>query len=465
MATTNNVKSTKSLYRTVDDAMAAPAEKLAYVALLEPDAIAVVDTDESSPNFGTVIGRWDAPPQETPDEFHHYGWNTCSSALGGEHAGHDDMDRRYLLVPGVRSSRIYVLDTGPDPRNPQLVRTIEPEEVTSVTGYSRPHTIHCGPDGVFVSGLGSGSEDGNDGPAGIFTMDHSDFSVTGPWEADHGSQSMAYDFWWHQDAKVLVSSEWAPPRLYEDGLVPEALVGRQYGHRLHFFDMETHKHIQEVDLGDENQMALELRPSHDPRQTFGFAGVVIDVTDLSGAVFTWYRDGTEWKAQKTISIPAVPMAAENLPPLLAGFGAVPPVITDIGLSLDDKYLYVACWGTGEIRQYDVSDPMHPRLNSIVEVGGIVHHTDHSSGKPWGGGPQMIEVSRDGRRVYSTNSLYSTWDRQFYPEGIPGAMLKIDVDPHSGAMTLDPNFHVEFPARAHQVRLEGGDCSTDTFCFV
>ena len=159
------------------------------------------------------------------------------------------------------------------------------------------------------------------------------------------------------------------------------------------------------------------------------------------------------------------MAAEDLPPLLAGFGTVPPVITDIGLSLDDKYLYVACWGTGEIWQYDVSDPMHPRLNSIVEVGGIVHHADHSSGKPWGGGPQMIEISRDGRRVYSTNSLYSTWDRKFYPEGIPGAMLKIDVDPDGGVMTLDPRFHVEFPARAHQVRLEGGDCSTDTFCFV
>lgn len=48
---------------------------------------------------------------------------------------------------------------------------------------------------------------------------------SGPWEADYGSQSMIYDFWWHQDAQVL-----------------------------------------------------ELRTSHDPTQTFGFAGVVIDVS-------------------------------------------------------------------------------------------------------------------------------------------------------------------------------------------
>ena len=33
---------------------------------------------------------------------------------------------------------------------------------------------------------------------------------------------------------------------------------------------------------------------------------------------------------------------------------------------------------------------------------------------------MVEISRDGKRVYWTNSLYSTWDNQFYPDGVPGA---------------------------------------------
>ena len=27
---------------------------------------------------------------------------------------------------------------------------------------------------------------------------------------------------------------------------------------------------------------------------------------------------------------------------------------------------------------------------------------------------MVEISRDGKRVYWTNSLYSTWDNQFIP---------------------------------------------------
>ena len=41
---------------------------------------------------------------------------------------------------------------------------------------------------------------------------------------------------------------------------------------------------------------------------------------------------------------------------------------------------------------------------------------------------MVEISRDGKRVYLTNSLYRTWDEQFYPDGIKGWLAKIDVQP-------------------------------------
>ena len=86
------------------------------------------------------------------DELHHFGWNACSSALC-PYAPHPHVERRYLLVPGLRSSRIYVFDVKPDPRKPKLVHTIQPEEIASRAGYSRPHTIHCGPDGIYVSAL------------------------------------------------------------------------------------------------------------------------------------------------------------------------------------------------------------------------------------------------------------------------------------------------------------------------
>ncbi|MFP5355541.1 MAG: selenium-binding protein SBP56-related protein, partial [Gemmatimonadota bacterium] len=64
-----------------------------------------------------------------------------------------------------------------------------------------------------------------------------------------------------------------------------------------------------------------------------------------------------------------------------------------------------------------------------------------------------------------NSLYSPWDAQFYPDGINGWMAKIDTR-SDGTMALDKDFLVEFDEgiRPHQVRLEGGDASSDSFCF-
>jgi selenium-binding protein 1 len=77
---------------------------------------------------------------------------------------------------------------------------------------------------------------------------------------------------------------------------------------------------------------------------------------------------------------------------------------------------------------------------------------------------MVEISRDGRRVYFTNSLYSTIDDQFYPDGLSGWMVKLNVE-SGGGIAMDPDFFVDFgETRSHQIRLEGGDASTDSFCY-
>jgi methanethiol oxidase len=195
--------------------------------------------------------------------------------------------------------------------------------------------------------------------------------------------------------------------------------------------------------------------------------VVISLKDLSSSVWLWNRDNGGWKIKKVIEIPAEPADPEHLPPLLQGFKAVPPLVTDINLSLDDRLLYVSCWGTGEMRQYDVSDPFNPKLTGSVHLGGIVRRTPHpkKTGEPLNGAPQMVEVSRDGKRVYCTNSLYRAWDEQFYPDGIRGWMVKLDANPVGGGLEIDPGFFVEFEGyRAHQIRLEGGDCSSDSYCY-
>ena len=81
---------------------------------------------------------------------------------------------------------------------------------------------------------------------------------------------------------------------------------------------------------------------------------------------------------------------------------MPPLVTAIDLS---------CWGTGEMRQYDA------------------------------------------------------WDNQFYPDGVPGTEVMANADARGG-LELAKDYWVSFPDgyRAHQIRLEGGDCSTDSFCY-
>ncbi|WP_420411492.1 selenium-binding protein SBP56-related protein [Roseibium sp.] len=462
-----NVRPDPTFYPSPKIAMEAPAETLAFTLMLspdfsQPDGLAVVDVDPKSETYGQILHTVMMP--NTGDEFHHFGWNACSSALSPL-SGHAFLERRYLIVPGIRSSRIYIIDVK-EPLKAKIHKIIEPEEVFEKTGYSRPHTIHCGPEGIYVSTLGGGGEDGTDGPPGIFIMDCETFEIIGRYEIERGVQSKHYDFWWNLPRDYMVSSEWALPPQFENGIVAEDLLSNKYGHKIHFWDLRARTNIQTIDLGENYQMALEIRPAHDPVKQHGFVGVVVDTTNLEGAIFTWWRnpDGT-FDAKKTITIPPQPADPEDLPPLLAGFGAVPALVTDIDLSLDDRFLYVACWGQGEMHQYDVSDPMNPKLSGKVEIGGIVTKTKHPNGKDFGYGPQMVEISRDGKRVYWTNSLYSTWDDQFYP-GERGAAMVMARAGENGGLELEQDFWVEFPDgyRSHQIRLEGGDCSTDSFCY-
>ena len=126
------LKPDPTFYPSPKMAMQSAPEKLAYVALINPqksgspDAIGVVDLDPASKSYGRQVGETSMP--NVGDELHHFGWNACSSCLC-PYAPHPHMERRYLIVPGINSSRIHILDTKPDPRAPAIVKVIEPDEL------------------------------------------------------------------------------------------------------------------------------------------------------------------------------------------------------------------------------------------------------------------------------------------------------------------------------------------------
>src|ERR1700751_4726982 len=318
-----------TFYPTARLAMEAPPERYAYVAGLAPDqksrsdALYVVDVDPSSPQYGQILSRTDLP--DIGDELHHFGWNACSAALC-PYAPHPHVERRYLIVPGLRSSRIHVLDTKPDPENRKSVKVIEPEAVHERTGYSRPHTVHCGPDGIYLSALGSPT---GDGPGGIFALDHDSFEPLGRWEVERGPQQFGYDFARHLGYDIAITSEWGTPNMVENGVNPELLLAGKYGHSLHVWDLRKRRHLQALEWGGDQQMVLELRPAHDPTKAYGFVGVVLSLQDLSSSIWLWHRSNGTWAPQKGIQIPAESTDPEKLPPLLQGFKAVAPLLSDI----------------------------------------------------------------------------------------------------------------------------------------
>jgi len=83
---------------------------------------------------------------------------------------------------------------------------------------------------------------------------------------------------------------------------------------------------------------------------------------------------------------------------------------------------------------------------------------------------MIQLSLDGKRLYVTTSLFSPWDKQFYPDMCKNGsmLLQIDVDHENGGMKLNEEFLVDYanepdgPCLAHEIRYPGGDCTSDIY---
>ncbi|KAL0271546.1 UNVERIFIED_CONTAM: hypothetical protein PYX00_008605 [Menopon gallinae] len=460
-------------YPTPLAAMSGPREKLLYVPCIQtqpeirkkPDYLATVDVDPGSPTYCQVISR--CYMRDIGDEIHHSGWNSCSSCHGDPRKKRDK-----LFLPCLLSDNIYVIDVGTDPKCPRLQKVIEGSSLRALN-CATPHTSHCLSNGdVMISVIG----DRHGGGKGEFILvDSEKLELKGTWAGKGNEAKFGYDFWYQPYWDVMVSSEWGAPRSFKHGLIPDHVTDRQeYGRSLNFFSWKQPKLLQTVDLGEEGTAPLEIRFLHNPKASEGFVGCAVHAN-----IFRFFRkdDGT-WAAEKAIDVPAKTVTGWLFP-------QVEGMITDIIISLDDRYLYFSNFLHGDVRQYDISVPSKPKLVGQLFLGGVLVDDGpvkvvedkelqaqpkpvFIKGRRLYGSPQMLQLSLDGKRLYVTTSLFSPWDKQLYPDMVKAGttLIKVDVDTENGGLKLDENFLVDFgkepdgPVLAHEMRYPGGDCTSD-----
>lgn len=436
-------------FATPADARQSPREKLAYVVgvytgtgIQQPDYLATIDLDPNSTTYSKIIHR--LPMPNIGDELHHFGWNACASC-------HGERARRFLVVPGLVSNRIYIIDTE-NPARPKIHQVIEGAEVVSKTKLTAPHTVHCLADGrIMISMLG---DDKLQGPGGFLLLDEK-FSIAGRWEADTRGMNYNYDFWYQPRHNAMISSEWAAPATTRPGFQVADVKAGKYGHHVHVWDWKQRRILKSLDLGEQGMIPLEIRFHHNPDSSHAYVGAA-----LSSVMWHLFKKGDDWQAEKVIAVPGVEQAGWDFP--------VPGLISDLVLSMDDRWLYFSNWLQGDVRQYDISDPSKPRLTGQVYIGGVIGKAPRILERATRGGPQMLQLSLDGKRLYVTDSLFSTWDNQLYPNIAKqgSLMLQLDANTETGGLKLNERFVVDFgqephgPARAHEMRFPQGDSTSD-----
>jgi len=451
-------------------AMKGPREKIVYLPAIpcdrsKPSYLATVDVDPESKSFCQILHRTTIGANNE-DELHHSGWNACSSC-------HDDpsRSRNILVMPSINSSNVYMFDTATDPLAPTVKHVVSGKDIIEKANLSFMHSSHCLADGnIMISGMG---DENGEGKGSFILVDGQSFEVKGVWQQDGKETAYGYDFWYQPRHNVMVSSEWGAPKCFMNGFNPADWKDGKYGSSLHMWNWKEKTYMKELKLGEKGQIPLECRFLHNPDACEGFVGCA-----LSSTLFRFFKDeNSEWQAECVEEIPALPVEGWALPNM-------PSLITDILISLDDKYLYLSNWLQGDIRQYDITDTKHPKLAGQVFLNGscvtdgnvkVTDTTDFTppdpvfvKGKRVWGGPQMLQLSLDGKRLYVSSSLFTAWDKQFYPQLFEhgSMMLQIDVDTKKGGLTLNKDFLIDFkdepdgPSLAHEMRYPGGDCTSD-----
>jgi methanethiol oxidase len=332
------------------------------------DFLAVVDVDPRSDTFGAIVGE--APTGSTDNEAHHFGYTADGSRI---------------FAGGMFSNKIFVYDVDPDPRAPELVRTVDLDP----SGYVGPHTAYAVPEGVLVAMMGAA--DG--GPGAILELTNDGDLVAAHQAPMHNGRAIhLYDVAVQPETNRMLASSFAHAEHFMHGAPDPEHVGNE----VVVWDYETKEvvQIEELDLS-----TVVLRPLRSPGASGGFLP-----SAFGNSVWFWEdaNDDGRFDFHRVLELPE---------------GSLP---VDLRLSRDDRFMYVTLWAGGLVQQYDVSDPRSPRLVDEVEIPQ----------------PNMMRISPDSERLYVTNSIISTLDGD-----VPFGAWLLHLGPDG--MRVDERFSPEF----------------------
>jgi selenium-binding protein 1 len=363
-------------------------EKFLYVFCVDADAkdhdfLAVIDVDLDSLRYGKMIYQLDLG--SAGNETHHFGFTD---------------DRTHIFGCSLFSSRLFLIDVASNPAQPKLEKVIE--DIPKTVGLTGPHSPYALPGRMLISFLG-----GKDGglPAGLaeFTNDGRFIrKLELPPDAPY-----MYDVAIKPELNRMVTSSFTPMNNYKRPFPQMDL--KDFGKELLVWDFRDRKVLTKLTMG---AAPLECRWTLQDGGNFGFTNCALD-----DSIWMWQGDDAgQYQSRKLCSTGKLP--------------------ADLRFSPDARFLYVSCFLSNEIQQWDVSDLKNPRLTSTV-VPGVQ--------------PNMMHVTGDGKRMYITNSLLSTLDHAgtFWIR-----LAHIGPD----GIKMDPFFNVDLnhlptgPARGHDMLL-------------
>lgn len=363
-------------------------EKYLYVYCVDADAkdndfLAVVDVDGKSPTFKKIIHRLDLGSKG--NETHHFGFTD---------------DRTHIWGLTLFSGRIFIIDVATDPARPKLKKVLE--EAGAPAELGSPHTAYALPGRMLITFLSSAK---GGLPAGLAEYSNDGKFIRklpNPKAAPYG-----YDVAIRPDLNRMVTSSFT---YYDNYKKPLAKMDfKKFGSELVMWDFRQRKPLQVLKAGG---APLECRWSLKKDADHGFTNCALD-----DSLWVWEKQADGSYATRR----------------LCKVGKMP---VDLRQSPDDRFLFVSCFFSDEIQQWDVSDLKKPRLHSTLKPGVQ---------------PNMMHVTYDGKRMYITNSLLSTMD----PAG--DFWIKKAAITDRG-MVLEDDFHIDLrkletgPARGHDMLL-------------